>query len=413
MSASSDTTLVQDRQTGFVRTLTAVGSKAVPHEQQKFWGALALWSCIGLLSIGGFLGVSPELCKLWQIWTTDPLRSIGAVLPLAGIVLTLRVWRQNGWELRGTYWGLFLVAMAFVPVVFSERLVFFWSVRDVSINFLPSVLPIYLYASGVILLFAGTRVWRCAWFPLALLLFLQPVPDAVVHFCDLPLQEISAHIARSFAQFVGLYPANGNLLQLMFAPRFGMFIAPGCDGMRGAITLAYGALIVGYLKRVSAARWILYVTGSFLLGHIFNLLRLCALVLYYKIALVHPWLEHGASQADYLIGGLLFLIAAFLFLWAVTRKGGERDAAIGAKRSQGHSDNSGSTYWRAATLALLVLAAAAPAVRAMGNSREALTPVVQLGETAPQILIERIPSQVGAFKLARAWQEETAGVPAL
>jgi len=40
----------------------------------------------------------------------------------------------------------------------------------------------------------------------------------------------------------------------MFAPDFGMFIAPGCDGIRGAITLGYLALVLGYLKRVSLRR---------------------------------------------------------------------------------------------------------------------------------------------------------------
>src|SRR5208282_1924785 len=118
-------------------------------------------------------------------------------------------------------------------------------------------------------------------------------------YLDLPLQSLSAHIARSFANMIGFPPTNPELLRLMFTPDFGMFIAPGCDGMRGAVTVGYVALIVGYLKGVSIPRWLLYVTGAVLLGHLFNLIRLCTLVLYYRVAVGHPALEHVAKQADY------------------------------------------------------------------------------------------------------------------
>jgi exosortase J len=412
MGASNEERVVRlCSQSGFVQKFTAVAAHA--KNQRNASERMALWSCLGLLSVGGFVGVSPEFSKLWQIWTRDPLRSIGVLILFTSIVLIIRVWLHHGWELRGTYWGLLFVTLAFVPVLFSERLVLFWSVKDVSINFLTSAFPIYLYASGVILLFAGTRVWRRAWFPLALLVLLQPVPQAVVDFCDLPLQEFSAVIARWFAHLISLHPANDNLLRLMFAPEFGMFIAPGCDGMRGAITLAYVALIVGYLKRVSVTRWILYVAGSFVLGHIFNLLRLCALVLYYKMAMGFPWLERNAGEADYSIGGLLFLVAAFLFLWAVNRKEGQRTAADGATTGERRFDESRATYWRAAAFAVLVLAAVVPGVRASKSCLESLDPSGLQREPSSQILKERIPSHVGDFKLTRTWQEQSDGGPVL
>ncbi len=414
MGARSETLVVQnDGRSGFAQTLNAAGPSADSHLEQKIRRSPALWSCVGLLSIGGFIGVAPELCKLWQIWTTDPLRSIGAVILFTGIVLTLRVWRQNGWELGGTYWGFLLVTLAFAPVLFSERLVLFWLVKDVSISILPSAFPIYLYVSGIVLLFAGVHVWRRAWFPLGLLLLLQPVPEAVLDFCDFPLQALSAHIARWFAQFIGLNPGSADLLRLMFAPAFGMFIAPGCDGMRGAVTLAYGALIIGYLKRVSVIRWIIYVIGSFMLGHFFNLLRLCTLVVYYKISLGHPWLERQAEQADYFIGGLLFLVAALLLLWAVTRREGTPAAQTDPKTSEAGPDYSPSTYWRAMALLCLLLVAVAPGVRAFRSSLESLHRPSLRAQLSSESLNERIPSQIGAFTLTRAWQEQTNGAPVL
>jgi exosortase J len=99
----------------------------------------------------------------------------------------------------------------------------------------------------------------------------------------------------------------------MFTPQFGMFIAPGCNGIRGAITLGLAALVVAYLYRF---RWFVFapvVAGAVLLGYLFNFLRLCLLVVYYKIALPHPWLQNHAKRADYLIGGCLFVLALVIF----------------------------------------------------------------------------------------------------
>ncbi len=321
MSATSSTRLVSDIGDSCAdRATPNRSSRTQSVEQDGVRGRILLWSSIGLVTAAGFFGISPELTKLWEIWTADPLRSIGMVILPTSILLILRVWLKSGWELRGTWWGLLFVALDFIPGMFSERPVFFWSAGSVKISFLPYAFPIYLYVCGIVLLFAGLRVWLRAWFPLALLLVVQPVPQVLVHFLDLPMQGLSAHIARSFAALLGLSPTNAELLRLMFAPSFGMFIAPGCDGMRGATTMAYGALIACYLKRVPISRWIMYVAGAFLLGHIFNLLRLCALVVYYKVALGHSALEHFARQADYMIGGLLFLTAALLFLWMVSGK---------------------------------------------------------------------------------------------
>jgi exosortase J len=362
------------------------------------------------LTIVGSLGFYPQLPRLWEIWTTDPLRSIGIIILLTSIALVIHVWRLSGWELRGSWWGLVLVALSFAPLIFARRLEFFYAVRDVKVNFIPSVFPIYLYASGIVLLFAGARVWRRAWFPLALLLCVQPVPEAFVHFLDLPAQGLSAHIARSFASLLGFSPANGELLRLMFTPDFGMFIAPGCDGMRGAITLGYGALVLGYLKRLSLARWSIYVAAALLLGHLFNLIRLCALVLYYRVAVGHTALEHAAKQADYVIGALLFCVAVSLF-WIVFRKEGDAGATMVPANSSDPlpASDRKATYWRAAALALCVLVIMVPAVRAIRISTENLEWAMRRGEVSRTELNGRLPTQVGPYNLVRVWQEQQAG----
>jgi exosortase J len=198
----------------------------------------------------------------------------------------------------------------------------------------------------------------------------------------------------------------------MFTPDFGMFIAPGCDGMRGAVALGYTALIVGYLKRVSIARWFLYVSGAVLLGHLFNLIRLCALVLYYRIAVGHHALEAMAKQADYAIGGFLFFAAVVLFLWAVLRKEGNSIAMSGfsAPRDTPDDGRQRFIYWELASFAVLVLVVAVPGLRAIRNSQESLVASIRKGEVTSQELDDRMPKQLGDYRLDRAWQEKAGTV---
>jgi exosortase J len=417
MSASTSPRLVADgtRQSPFGSGSATTGSGDQSGQRERVDAGPMVWSLIVLLTIAGSVGIYPELSKLWEIWTTDPLRSIGMIILPTSLFLILRVWRQSGWELHGSWWGLVPVALTFAPIIFARHLEFFWAIGGVKVNFIPNVLPIYLYVGGVILLFAGGRVWRSAWFPLTLLLCAQPVPEALVHFLDLPMQGLSAHIARSFAYLLGFPPTTPELLRLMFTPDFGMFIAPGCDGMRGAITLGYGALISGYLKRLSLLRWSLYVAAAILLGHLFNLIRLCALVLYYRIAVGHAVLEQAAKNADYAIGGVLFLVAASLFVWIVFRK--ERDAGAtivcGSFGETSRARDRELTSWRAAALALLVLVVSVPAVSGMRRSPENLVSALRRGEISRENLNGRIPTQVGAYRLVRVWQEQLAGAPVL
>ena len=275
--------------------------------------SIALWCAIGLLAAAGCLGIERELTLLWRCWTTDPLRSIGMLIPPASIILTLRVWRQNGWQLRGSWWGLALIGAAFFVSILHQSAELFFTAGTALVSLIPLTLPVYLYGSGIVLLFAGARVWRKAWFPLGLLLLSQPVPVLTSSMIDIPLQNISARVAREFATLIHFAPTTPQL-RLMFSPDFGMFIAPGCDGIRGAVTLGYLALILGYLKRVTLRRWVAYVVGGVLLGYFFNFIRLCVLVVYYRIALGHPALEDVAKQADYVIGSCLFLLAILIFI---------------------------------------------------------------------------------------------------
>ncbi len=369
------------------------------------------WWCVAVLAVLGTIGMASILLQLWDIWTDDPLKSIGILIVAVSVILTLRVWRDNGWELRGNWWGLAPVVLGLCMSEYRYSFASRVLAGPISLNLLSPKVGLYLFGSGFVLLFAGARVWRKAWFPLALLLCAQPVPYFFLTYGDLPLQDISAHIARSFAVLIGFPPTSKELLRLMFTPDFGMFIAPGCDGVRGGLTMGYLALITGYLKKASLPRWIAYTVGGVLLGYVFNLLRLCALVLYYRIAVGHPAMEHFAKWADYILGACLFLIATVIFLWIVSRK---NDASAPAPASRparvGWTPQERRQFpWRAAAFGVAATLFVLPGLHAIRTYQKSFSAKVRDGIIQPAQLDARMPKQLGSYSLNRAWQEQING----
>ena len=368
---------------------------------------MRLWLSLAALALLGCVGISSALLSLCDLWTNDPLRSIGGLIVVASVVLTLREWRQLGWELRGSWWGLLPIAFALLIGGLRGRLSWILVLGSVHFNFIPPKLSLYLLASGLAILFAGWRLWRKAWFPLALLICSQPVPTVCSRYLDLPLQSLSAHVARSFAAYVGFPPTNPELLRLMFTPHFGMFIAPGCDGLRGAVTLFYAALIIGYLKRVSVARWLAYVVGALLLGYLLNFFRLCALVLYYRMAVGHPAFENWARQADYVIGGCIILCATVLFLWILSRPG-DATAIAGPQQARMPLHDQlcrAAFYRRIAACAILTLPALVPGIWALAHYQRSFAANVSSGRITREQLDGLMPRRIGIYALQREWQE--------
>ncbi|MDE2235666.1 MAG: exosortase J [Gammaproteobacteria bacterium] len=296
--------------------------KSIPRVTARRRAVPVLCAMALVVGLGLWLCCAYPLRELWTFWTTDPLRSIGLAIPIASLVLLVRAWRWEDLNHGGTWWGLPVVlgALLLARTAYTLPLQFYLH----SAYGLPSfeVIPfgalLFAFTSGVVLLFAGAHAWRRAWFALLLLLFVNPVPHGFDVLVDLPLQYFAAHVARGFAALIGV-PVSTGVLQMMFTPRLGMFIAPGCDGLRGAVAMGYLALVIGYLYRLTWLRWALYVLGAVLLAYVFNLLRLCGVVIYYWFAMRLPAIADHATLADYLIGGVLFFCAA-LFLFSIPRR---------------------------------------------------------------------------------------------
>jgi exosortase J len=362
-------------------------------------------SVLVLVAAGG-LSLLPLWVAMCRLWSTDPLRSIGAVFPLVACVGVLAAWRRLGWSVSGTFWALPLIAFSILLARAFAVYGFAVWYDGQQLGLLNCGTALFLYGIGAVLLFGGPRLLRASIAPLCLLLFINPVPRAFNSMVDLPLQYLAATTARSFAHLIGLQP-TGVQLRMMFAPDFGMFIAPGCNGVRGSITLGYLALIFGYARRLRPRTLLLTSLGAILLGYALNLLRLCFLVVYYRIGVSFPSIQKHGAGIDYAIGCTLFLFAALSLgllirslepstgadiQRAKQRPGAERYGYPLRGRRQGYAAAARALCFLALTLAFIV-----PDLR---SAPWRLAP-----RPNEQEVLASFPTTIGPYRLTRTWAE--------
>jgi exosortase J len=358
-----------------------------------------------LVAILGLTTIWSTVNALWSLWMTDALKSIGMLIPLVSFVLILRVWRSLGWEMDGSWWGLVILVVTTVAVhVRDQSILVLVLSPQWSIYVPPHSLVFFAYGAGVVLLFGGTRLFRAALFPLVLLWFVNPIPHIFNVFVDLPLQRASAHVARAFAIALG-QPLSPDQLRLMFTPDFGMFIAPGCNGIRGAVTMGFIALIAGYLYRFRWHAHAAVVAGAVLLGYVFNFARLCILVLYYLVALHFTWLQDRAEMGDYIIGACLFLLGTFLLFYVVRRlsesPGEIKAPAMNPARSGGSAIGHSFPLRFAAMLVLVLFSCYGVARAYVLTHNDSYTAQMKTDQNA----LGQFPARIGNYTLSRSWNE--------
>jgi exosortase J len=359
-----------------------------------------------LAAVAGLLTIFSSVRMLWTIWRTDDLKSMGLVVPFVCAALILREWRRLGWETEGTWWGFAVLAISAALMFLRDQTLFIVTInKDWLLQIPPLPLVAVVYTAGLVLLFGGRRLLRAAWFPVLLMWAVIPVPQTFSRYIDLPLQHAAASVARAFAHALG-QPLTADKLRLMFTPQFGMFIAPGCNGIRGAITLGLAALVVAYLYRF---RWFVFapvVIGAVLLGYLFNFLRLCLLVVYYKIALPHPWLQNHARQADLVLGGCLFVLALVLFFAVADRFRRDPEDVYPERRISSPEPSAPPASSRPARPFLTRIAAVLALSAIFGVEAIHALRAEQAYEKA-RPTPSGMPQHIGSYTLLRTWTDTT------
>src|ERR1700730_12952243 len=126
---------------------------------------------------------APALSRLYDTWSLQPEYSYGILIPALSLFL---IWRQReqlrGLRITGSWYGLALVAAGLALRVVGE---------------LSTMSTLQRYAFllvlyGVVLALTGPVIFRRLWMPLAILIFMVPLPMFLTDGLSLDLQLVSS-----------------------------------------------------------------------------------------------------------------------------------------------------------------------------------------------------------------------------
>jgi exosortase B len=260
-------------------------------------------------------------------------------------------------ELARTIWAS--EAQAHGPIILGVALWFFWKLR-IAIHNMAAISartgwPVFIFGlllyilgrsqdillfevgsqilvvSGLLLILRGWAALRAAWFPLFFLLFMIPLPGAVVDALTLPMKMAVSYVAEHVLYWVG-YPISrtGVILQI---GQYKLLVADACAGLHTLFTLeALGLLYLNIIQRDSLFRNVTLAILIVPISFAANVIRVIVLTL----ITYHFGDEAGQGFLHGFAGMVLFLSALLLII------GVDSLLQYGEKRLVGHTNNRGA-----------------------------------------------------------------------
>ena len=192
-----------------------------------------VWSAI--LSVLLFLLYASVLKNLVLQWWSDPDYSHGFLVPLFSAYV---LWHQRErWmkcEIRPSNFGL-LVMLGAIGLFLLGSL---------GAELFTSRFSLLVLLAGIILFLAGWRFLRAAFFPLAFLIFLIPLPVIIYNQITFPLQLLASRFATFWLELVHVpVLRDGNVLVLS---NYSLEVVEACSGIRSLLALISLAVIYVY-----------------------------------------------------------------------------------------------------------------------------------------------------------------------
>ena len=166
-----------------------------------------------------------------------------------------------------------------------------------------------LVFSGVLLLFKGGRALRLAWFPIAFLVFMVPLPGPLVATVTGPLKAGVSYVASELLFALG-YPISRTGVILNVGPYL-ILVADACAGLTSMFSLeAVGILYLGLVRHSSRLRNVALSVLLVPIAFCANVVRVVVLVL----VTYHLGDAAGRGFLHGFAGMLLFCVALLLIV---------------------------------------------------------------------------------------------------
>lgn len=255
-----------------------------------------------VLAIAGFLLLYlPSYWTLAQtVWSTDEQGH-------GPIILAVSLWllyRQRN-EIA-TLQSRPQPALAWSMLVFCLAFYAFGRSQDILIFEVGSQI---FFLASLLLLFKGPRALRSVWFPLFFMIFMIPLPEALVAAVTQPLKSAVSAIASSSLYAAG-YPVGRSGVILTVGP-YQLLVADACAGLNSMFTLeALGMLYMNLMNYTAVGRNIALAVLLIPISFVANVVRVIILVL----VTYHFGDEAGQGFVHGFAGMVLFMVALVLML---------------------------------------------------------------------------------------------------
>jgi exosortase B len=259
------------------------------------------WVSVGAIGLGFLALLGPTFIELAQtVWVTDEQGHGPIILAISWWLLYSR--RKNilaapispcpGWG-----WSIFTFGVLLYAVGRSQHVLGFQAATQI------------ILLIAVLLLFRGTAALKAAWFPLFFLIFMIPLPEALVAAVTAPLKTAVSTAASGLLYALG-YPIGRSGVMLTIG-QYQLLVADACAGLNSMFTLeALGMLYMNLMNYTSVARNVALATILIPVSFCANVVRVMILVLvtYYFGDEAGQGFVHGFA------GMVLFVVALCLML---------------------------------------------------------------------------------------------------
>jgi len=249
---------------------------------------------------------------LHGIWGSEE-QAHGPIILILSLWLVWRRWDEvlalPAQPAPGLAWPLLVFAMLLYMLGMSQQVDAF------------TISSFILSVAAVLLMKRGTPALRLLWFPFFFMLFMIPLPGAIVSALTLPMKMAVSYVTEVLLYAAG-YPIARTGVILQIGP-YQLLVADACAGLQTLLTLeSLGLFYLNVVRHTSAFRNIALALLIIPISFTANVIRVCVLTLitYHFGDAAGQGFLHGFAGMVLFVSALILIIAVDSLLQWVARR---------------------------------------------------------------------------------------------
>ncbi|MES2349834.1 MAG: exosortase B [Pseudomonadota bacterium] len=247
------------------------------------------------------------------VWASEE-QAHGPIILALSLWLLYRQWpdmmaRSEGRATSPAGWPVLAVGLALYAVGRSQQIL----VAEIG-SFIWVLLAVLLIKRGGV-------AFRVQWFPFFFMLFMVPLPGALVDMLTMPMKMAVSYVTEQLLYWAGFPIArNGVMLQI---GQYQLLVANACAGLQTLLTLeALGLFYLNVVRHTSAFRNIALAALIVPISFTANVIRVMVLTLvtYYFGDAVGQGFLHGFAGMVLFISALILILSVDSLLQLIVRK---------------------------------------------------------------------------------------------